>query len=93
MALGFTINIGWNLASDDAEAYSLMASILEKVEDLTKSRNLYDPFVFLNDAFTTQPVIRHYGEASLERLQNVSKAYDPGRMFQYQVPGGFKLAN
>ena len=93
MALGFTINIGWNLASDDAKAYSLMTLILEKVEDLTKSPNLYDPFVFLNDAFTTQPVIHRYGEANLERLQHVSKVYDPGRMFQYQVPDGFKLAN
>lgn len=93
MALGFTINIGWNFASDDAKAYSLMTLILEKVENLTKSRSLYDPFVFLNDAFTTQPVIHRYGEVNLERLQNVSKVYDPGRMFQYQVPGGFKLTN
>lgn len=68
-----------------------MTLILEKMEDLTKSRNLYDPFVFLNDAFTTQPVIRNYGEANLERMLDVSKAYDPSGMFQYQVPGGFKL--
>ena len=70
-----------------------MTLILAKVENLTKSRSLYDPFVFLNDAFTTQPVMHHYGEANLKRLQHVSKVYDPDRMFQYQVPGGFKLAN
>ena len=69
-----------------------MTLLLEKIEDLIRSRNLYDPFVFLNDAFTTQPVIRKYGKANLERMQDVSKAYDPRGMFQYQVPGGFKLA-
>lgn len=68
-----------------------MTFILEKIEQLTKTRNVYDPFVFLNDAFTTQPVISNYGKANSEKMQLVSTAYDPSRMFQYKVPGGFKL--
>ena len=88
---GLTINIGWNLASDDAKAYLLMQSILEKVENFTKSRGSFDSFKFINDAAAWQPVMQSYGDISLERLRHVSEVYDPSGVFQHQVPGGFKL--
>jgi Berberine and berberine like len=89
--LWFTINIGWNFASDDSAAYAILSNTLARIEALTKSRGLYDPFAFLNDAFSTQAVARSYGAANFARLQAISKTYDPKQMFQLQVPGGFKL--
>ncbi len=91
MTAGFTINIGWNFQSDDAVVYSVLKKALEKIEALTKERGVYDPFIFLNDAYATQPVLRSYGATNLQRLNAVSKAYDLMGMFQRQVPGGFKL--
>lgn len=91
LSTGLNINIGWTFASDDAKVNAVLLDTLEKIEVLTKARNLYDPFIFLNDALSTQSVLRSYGDANFEKLQTVSHIYDPTAMFQYQVPGGFKL--
>ncbi|KAL9012925.1 MAG: hypothetical protein Q9173_002346 [Seirophora scorigena] len=89
--LWMNMSWGWNLAKDDAYVYALIKETYKKVDQLTKSRGLYDPYVFLNDAFPDQKVLRSYGEDNFQRLVQVSKKYDPTQMFQKQVPGGFKL--
>lgn len=91
IAEGFTINIGWNFPSDDAKVYSVLHKALDKIEAITKARSLYDPFIFLNDAYSTQPVLRSYGATHFQQLNAISKAYDAAGMFQHQLPGGFKL--
>lgn len=90
-AQGFTINLGWVQESDDATISAILNETLALIESLTKARGLYDPFLFFNDAHSTQPVIRSYGVINVQRLQATAKEYDPLRMFQYHVPGGFKL--
>ena len=82
---------GWNLAKDDAYVYALIKETYEKVDRLTKSRGVYDPYIFLNDALPGQKVLRSYGAESFARMQGISRKYDPTQMFQKQVPGGFKL--
>jgi hypothetical protein len=89
--LWFTINIGWNNAADDAKAIAIATASVAKVEAITKSRGLYDPFVFLNDAGASQKVIQSYGPANFAKMKKVSVKYDPNGMFQKQVPGGFKI--
>ncbi|KAI4209164.1 MAG: hypothetical protein LQ351_007880 [Letrouitia transgressa] len=89
--LWMNMSWGWNLAKDDAYVYALIKETIEKVEALTKKRGLYDPYIFLNDAFPGQKVLRSYGDQSFQRMLEVSKKYDPTGMFQKQVPGGFKL--
>lgn len=89
--LWMNMSWGWNLASDDEYVYALIQETYNMVDALTKSRGLYDPYLFLNDAFPTQKVLRSYGEENFAKMQAVSKKYDPSRMFQDQVPGGFKL--
>ena len=52
---------------------------------------MYYPWLFLNDAGITQDPIATYGYgASLPRMREVATRYDPGRVFQRNVPG-FKL--
>ena len=89
--LWMNMSWGWNLGSDDAYVYKLIQETYEMVIDLTKKRGLWDPYIFLNDAFMTQKVLRSYGSNSFARLKAVSAKYDPHGMFQTQVPGGFKL--
>lgn len=82
---------GWNLAEDDEYVFALIKETYEMVDRLTKQRGLYDPYVFLNDAFSDQKVLRSYGEENFSRMRAVSRRVDPRGMFQKQVPGGFKL--
>ena len=89
--LWMNMSWGWNLASDDAYVYKLIQETYEMVIDLTKQRGLWDPYIFLNDAFMTQKVLRSYGADSFAKMKAVSAKYDPHGMFQTQVPGGFKL--
>ena len=89
--LWFTVNVGWNNAADDAKAIAITAASIAKIEAITKSRGLYDSFIFLNDAGASQKVIRSYGQANFAIMKEVSAKYDPNGMFQKQVPGGFKI--
>ncbi|KAL8647216.1 MAG: hypothetical protein Q9226_006520 [Calogaya cf. arnoldii] len=89
--LWMNMSWGWNLAKDDAYVYALIKETYEMVDKLTKSRGLYDPYIFLNDAAPGQKVMRSYGKESFERMKGISRKYDPKQMFQKQVPGGFKL--
>ena len=88
---GVSLNLGWSLQSDDARIPPILDETVALIEILTKERGLYDPFTFLNDASSTQPVFHNYGETSLEKLKSAAVKYDPQGMFQKQVPGGFKL--
>ncbi|KAF2473017.1 bifunctional solanapyrone synthase [Lindgomyces ingoldianus] len=87
----FCINIGWNFKSDDEAVGSILMDTLDQIDGITKERNLYDPFIFLNDAYHSQNVFRSYGVETLNKMQAIGKRYDPEQMFQHQVPGGFKL--
>ncbi|MCJ1377216.1 hypothetical protein MMC17_000308 [Xylographa soralifera] len=89
--LWMNLSFGWNLASDDETVFALIVDLIARIEAVTKARNLYDPYIFLNDAWKEQDVMRHYGDDNFAKLKSVSAKYDPQGTFQYQVPGGFKL--
>ena len=67
--LWMNMSWGWNLASDDAFVYKLIQETYEMVIDLTKKRGLWDPYIFLNDAFMTQKVLRSYGTNSFAKMK------------------------
>ncbi|KAI1389021.1 oxidase/Diels-Alderase [Hypoxylon trugodes] len=87
-----SIDIGWSLAADDATVDGILRDCLAAVEDYTRSRGVYKPFLFLNDAHASQNPLQSYGQDSFDRLKVASLAYDPTQMFQTLVPGGFKLS-
>lgn len=91
LRLGFTLNIGWLLAEDDEAVYQIMKETMARVEEYTKSHQVYDPFLFLNDAFASQNPFAGYGDSRYNMLKAASKKYDPHGVFQRLVPGGFKL--
>lgn len=66
---------------------------MNKLNSYAKSRRLYDPFIFLNDAGFFQDPLHSYGQSNLRLMKAAQKAYDPTRTFQKLLPGGFKLGN
>ncbi|KAI0147231.1 hypothetical protein GGR57DRAFT_477573 [Xylariaceae sp. FL1272] len=86
------INLGWSLEADDEVMNDILVDCLAAVEEYTKARGVYKPFVFLNDAHSSQDPLRRYGQGSFTRFKATSKAYDPEGVFQTLVSGGFKLS-
>ncbi|PYH49332.1 FAD-binding oxidoreductase [Aspergillus saccharolyticus JOP 1030-1] len=85
------LSASWTHEADDATVTEAGRSLISGVEDDAHAQNAYHPFKYLNYAAPWQSPIASYGDASVERLRRVSQAVDPERVFQQQVPGGFKL--
>jgi hypothetical protein len=83
--------ITWNRPGDDEFINNVAKTLLIDIERTTKAGGLFNRWKYLNYAANFQDPIISYGEASKANLQDVSKRYDPTRLFQTGVPGGFKL--
>ncbi|OAL43510.1 bifunctional solanapyrone synthase [Pyrenochaeta sp. DS3sAY3a] len=87
----FCINMGWNLESDDEAVGNILMETLDAIDTMTKQRGLYDRFIFPNDAYHRQDPLRSFGQNAYRKMRGIANTYDPDRIFQRQVPGGFKL--
>lgn len=85
------ISATWDTPSSDAQIANLSASLNAQIVAAAKRRRLHSEWVYLNYAGEGQDPIRGYGPANGKKLRAVSRKYDPGMMFQRNVPGGFKL--
>ncbi|KAI1269173.1 hypothetical protein F5Y18DRAFT_415014 [Xylariaceae sp. FL1019] len=81
----------WTNPADDDKILETFREALRKIDEEASSRDHLLPFKFLNYSSTFQDPIGSYGAKSKERLQKVSKDYDPDGLFQKGVPGGWKL--
>jgi len=82
----------YRLASDDEKVTTTVKGLFDRAISAAKGAGVWDQYLYLNYAAPFQKPIDSYGPASLAFLQKVSQQYDPGRLFQDGVPGGFKLA-
>ncbi|RAH57204.1 FAD-binding domain-containing protein [Aspergillus piperis CBS 112811] len=73
--IGILLLAYWDNKEQDGVVLDSMKLLLGRIEDEAVSR---DP-------------IGSYGPRNNQRLQEVSRKYDPSGMFQRAVPGGFKL--
>ena len=78
-------------AADQEAVEKGLHTIVDKHEEIVSEAGLSIPFKYLNYAGKSQDPIGSYGQDIKERLQAVSKKYDPNGLFQTGVPGGFKL--
>lgn len=85
------LSASWVREEDDAAIEQAARRLFAAIEDEARRLDLYNPFVYLNYAAPWQYPIASYGDESVKRLKKASKAFDAKRMFQFQVPGGFKL--
>ena len=88
----FDLNIHWSEPEDDALAYQFSQDMLMKLDAAAQEKNLSYPFLFMNDAGPGERVIQSYGYgASLEKLKQIRRKYDPLGIFQALCGGGFKV--
>ena len=85
------LTVQWKLATDDAIVHRAAKSLFTKAKAASKALGTYNEYLYLNYAAEWQKPIRGYGAETVRDLKAVSDKYDPGKLFQNLVPGGFKL--
>ena len=85
------LTIQWGLPKDDERVNAAAKSFIEKGTAASKAAGTFNPYLYLNYAGEFQKPIAGYGPQIVQNLKAVSDKYDPGKTFQNQVPGGFKL--
>ncbi|KAJ5370972.1 uncharacterized protein N7496_007064 [Penicillium cataractarum] len=61
------------------------------INNATQKAGLYDAFNYMGDAAGFQSIFPGYGATNQKRLINIAEKYDPERVFQTLMPGGFKV--
>ena len=87
------LSYSWSKPSDDQTIDKIAQKLLADIDAATKKAGAFNRYRYLNYAASWQDPLSGYGEDSLQRLQSVSKKYDPVQLFQRNCPGGFKVSN
>lgn len=78
-------------AAEDIRVYDALKAFEDKVVAEAKRRGLATSYTYMNYAGPYAKVVEGYGSANQERLQSISKKYDPTAVFRKLQPGGHKL--
>ncbi|KAJ2983270.1 hypothetical protein NQ176_g812 [Zarea fungicola] len=91
--IGFILLLSptWSDAASTDAVQEAAREVLGLLETHAESRGLLQKFQYLNYAAPYQQPLESFGGNKLQFLRKVSSKYDSGRVFQDQVPGGFKL--
>lgn len=81
----------WQSSGSDELVNQVMKDFIDEAQVMAKKAKVNSRYIYTNYAAGWQDPMKGYGEKSLEFLKEVSRIYDPGQVFQKQVPGGFKL--
>lgn len=85
------MNVQWLNQADDKRILEFNNRIIARTVAYAQQHGLAEDYLYMNYASQFQDVIASYGEVNKERLEDVSKKYDPTGVFQDLVPGYFKL--
>ncbi|KAH7385045.1 hypothetical protein BKA64DRAFT_156473 [Cadophora sp. MPI-SDFR-AT-0126] len=63
------------------------------IKEATRTAGIYSSFDYMGDAasFQTEGFFAGYGAENEAKLLSISRKYDPSRLFQTLMPGGFKI--
>ncbi|KJK66846.1 FAD binding domain protein [Aspergillus parasiticus SU-1] len=81
----------WDNELDDENVEKAARELFDNIDNEARKLGVYEPFVYLNYAAPWQDPISSYKSKNVELLKRVSLGVDPKRVFQTNVPGGFKL--
>jgi hypothetical protein len=81
----------WTDASFDERIATILEDTIAWGIQTAKSRNLLDPWVYLNYALPTQSPYDSYGAENVRQLKAIKEKYDPSNNFGKFWSGGFKL--
>ncbi|KAI9847853.1 MAG: hypothetical protein M1837_001746 [Sclerophora amabilis] len=85
------MTIAWSLKKDDDAITAATTTFINDATKYAKERNLFNDYIYVNYALQSQDPYQSYGSENHARLKSISEIYDPDRVFQKLVPGGFKL--
>ena len=85
------ITVQWSSASSDTAISNATETLISQAIAYAKSQRLHNEYLYLNYALEQQDPIASYGQSNVDFLRGVSQRYDPQKVFQKLVPGGFKL--
>ncbi|MCJ1341488.1 hypothetical protein MMC09_006784, partial [Bachmanniomyces sp. S44760] len=83
--------VSWTDPANDNLYNGVAQNMINQVNSYTSAQDTDDSYIYLNYAIGDQPVFKGYGTENTNKLCAAALAYDPGLVFQLQVPGGFKL--
>ena len=81
----------WVDEKDDEKVLSAVYEFGDYLRETATRMGILLPFIFMNNATTTQDPITGYGTTHVERLKEVSRKYDPEQVFQVLQTDGFLL--
>lgn len=81
----------WTSTASDGVVNNVMKEFIDEAQVMAREAGVGSRYIYTNYAAGWQDPMRGYGERSLAFLKEVSRKFDPGQVFQRQVPGGFKL--
>ena len=85
------LSSSWASDTLSGEVQSVAQHALSLMEAQAAKQGRLLTFKYLNYAAPYQEPMKSYGPDNLGFLQKVARNYDPKRLFQTQLPGGFKL--
>lgn len=87
----FLLSYNWANADDDDAVDAAAQKLLADIDAASQNAGAYNKYKYLNYAASWQNPIAGYGQGNQQKLQAVSKRYDPIGLFQNSCPGGFKV--
>ncbi|KFY11746.1 hypothetical protein V491_07077, partial [Pseudogymnoascus sp. VKM F-3775] len=89
--LAYAEVVEWFGSEHDEAVEAWAISTTYAINNATQAAGLYDHFNYMGDAAGFQAVYPGYGAANEAKLLSISRKYDPTRIFQTLLPGGFKI--
>ncbi|KAI0879524.1 FAD binding domain protein [Hypoxylon argillaceum] len=81
----------FNRSADYAYVSGAVQQLLSDLTSAAKGLGIYNRYIDMNHAMAGQDPLASYGAKSLGFLKTTAIKYDPKRIFQTLMPGGFKL--
>jgi hypothetical protein len=85
------LSVTWVLADRGPRITQALREFVDEVQAKAKELKVWNRYIEPNFAADFQDVMAGFGQNSLTFLRDTSLKYDPDKLFQTQVPGGFKL--
>ena len=83
--------VEWKSSQYDDVIMAWVQNTSVTINNAAQSAGVFDPFNYMGDSTGFQDVFGGYGAANKARLLATSQKYDPLRVFQTSMPGGFKI--
>ena len=85
--------VEWTGAQNDQIVYDWVNDTMAAIQTELAADGVHDPFHYMGDSagFQVPGYFDGYGQGNGAKLLKTSRDYDPSRLFQRLMPGGFKL--